>query len=133
MNKANHPEMTWQQIGCMYIVIAVVAGVFWLRGGCVSRQTPEEQAERQKQKEQFQSEIQQLDAELQHPAVKQAFESGYLFGMTQKKSGLAKLSEHELDAYALAACDELMVPKELRGHAVRKFKSGFGWGYLNKQ
>jgi hypothetical protein len=70
-----------------------------------------------------------LKANLEHPLVRAAFQSGYAFGANYKETGLAKLTDRELDAFALTAADKLKVPRDLLGHAVRNFKSGYGWGY----
>lgn len=64
----------------------------------------------------------------QDPIGLAAFQAGYEFGARCKATGLAKLTERELDEYALQVLQEVEVPDEKRGLFITKFKRGFGWG-----
>jgi hypothetical protein len=54
-------------------------------------------------------------------------------GKTFRQQGKIKPSDAELHAIALAACDQMKVPTEMRGVAVEKFKSAFAWGWSSGQ
>ena len=118
-----------QGLGCLTICAFVLVGGLWAR--CAPSKPKPLSPERQAQIEAANARTKQLEAELKHPLVKASFNAGYGFGQQHKASGLSKLTERELDGYALIAADRLSVPAQLRGHAVRKFKDGYGWGYWN--
>lgn len=64
-----------------------------------------------------------------HPSLSKAFSAGVLAGQVYKKSGRSKPTEREIDGFALRAVSEINPPDSMRGEAVSKFKSGFGWGW----
>lgn len=65
----------------------------------------------------------------QDPVGLAAFQAGYEFGARCKATGLAKLSERELDGYALQVLEKVDVPDEKRGLFIMRFKRGFAWGW----
>ena len=127
------PDLSWTQIGVLGIALIVVWGAVWQVSGCNAPppQTPEQKAEAEQWRKGMAERQEKLAQELKHPLVQAAFQAGYGFGVEHKNTGLTKLNERELDTYALAACYHLKVPKNLQGHAVRKFKAGYGWGWFN--
>lgn len=118
--------MSWKQLGILWAAVFIIGGVAWslMRSGGSSQSAPQRLADDPS----FQAKMEQLKKDQAHPSVKAAFQAGFAFRKQHKATGLAKLSERELDAYAMAACQQLAVPVELRGLAVRKFKDGYGWG-----
>lgn len=121
----------WGQIGCMYSIVIVVACSFWL----ARRKPPDpiRDAEEAARIAAHDKMMDDLDAKLKHPLVAGCFQAGHDFGARHKATGLARLEEKELDVFALAFVGKLDLTDDLRGHAVRKFKSGYGWGYWGGQ
>ena len=124
-------QMSWRQIGCLWVVAIALWGILYRTLGWGTKQDRSPEAVRIS--EEMKQNLDRFKAELDHPKVKAAFHAGYAFGSQHKQTGLSKLTERELDGYAMAACQELSVPNNLRGHAVRKFKAGYGWGFWNTQ
>lgn len=120
-------QMSWRQIGCLWIVALALWGILYRTLGWGTKQ--ERSPEAVRMSDQMKQRLDQFKAELEHPKVEAAFDAGYAFGCKHKQTGLSKLSDQDTDAFALVACEQLKVPKELRGHAVRKFKAGYGWGF----
>jgi hypothetical protein len=77
--------------------------------------------------------IQQLKAKQNDPMVKACSDAAWAMGKTFRQQGKIKPSDAELHAIALAACDQMKVPTEMRGVAVEKFKSAFAWGWSSGQ
>ncbi|HSG20197.1 MAG TPA: hypothetical protein VLA31_05450 [Burkholderiaceae bacterium] len=127
------PDLSWTQIGLLWVVAIALWGVFWRVSGCNSRraQTPEQKAEAEAWAKEENERHEKLKRDLDHPLVNASFKAGYGFGVEHKNTGLTKLTERELDAYGLAACSQLKVPRNLQGHAMRAFKDGYGWGWFN--
>jgi hypothetical protein len=75
--------------------------------------------------------IENLKRLQQHPASKAAFDAGYQYGAKRKASGLSKQTERELEAYAWPKFQSVEMPDDVRGQAMKKFKDGYGLGYLN--
>jgi hypothetical protein len=73
--------------------------------------------------------MQQLKAKQNDPRVKACSDAAWSMGKTFRQQGRIKPSDAELHAMALAACDHMKVPVDMRGVAVEKFKSSFGWGW----
>ena len=126
------PDMSWPQIGCLWFVAAVLLGATYWGLGCGRSENPPS-AEAIRAAEERKAKADQLSADLKHPKVSAAFHAGYAFGSQHKQTGLSKLTERELDGYAVAACQELSVPNNLRGYAVSQFKAGYGWGFWYTQ
>ena len=77
----------------------------------------------------LQNAIEELKAKQNDPRVKACSDAAWAMGKAFRQEGKQKPSDTELHAIALAACDHFKVPKQMRGVAVEKFKSGFGWGW----
>jgi hypothetical protein len=127
----NRHDMSWRGIGILWVTACLLFAFTYQIMGCGKVHAPSPEAERQAAE--FKERLNALQANLEHPKVKAAFQAGYALGMHYKASGLAKLNEPELDPYAIAACQELEVPDEVIGHAMRKFKAGYGWGFFGGQ
>jgi hypothetical protein len=104
---------------------------FWKSRGC--GKTNEPTPEQLKERAEFQAEIERIDAKNKHPKADAAFKIGFEFAARNKASGMAKPTDQELDAYGLKVCEDLGVPDDIRGAALRKFKSGYGWGWRQAQ
>ncbi len=120
-----------QGLGCLLLIAMALIGGLWAK--CSPAKPKPLSPERQAEIAESQARMDKLEAELKHPLVKAAFQAGYAFGQQHKATGLARLDERELDPYALLAASKLKVPDNLRGHAVRKFKAGYGWGFWNSR
>jgi hypothetical protein len=118
-----------QGLGCLLLCVVAFVGGLWAK--CSPSKPKPLSPERQAEIAESQARMDKLQAELEHPLVKAAFQAGYAFGQQHKGTGLTRLTERELDNYALLAAQKLNVPANLLGHAVRKFKNGYGWGYWN--
>ena len=73
--------------------------------------------------------LDELDRKLKDPRVSNCFQSAFALGKAYRQQGRIKPSQEELHLLGLGACDHYKVPPEMRGVAVDKFKSGFGWGW----
>jgi hypothetical protein len=71
----------------------------------------------------------ELERKLKDPRVSACFHAAYAMGQEWRQEGKRKPSDAELHAIGTQACDHFKVPKDMRGLAVDKFKSGFGWGW----
>lgn len=125
------PDLSWKQLGCLWLVVVVLFAFLWNARKAPQPQTPEQKAEAEAWAKEENERHEKLKKDLDHPLVNASFKAGYGFGVEHKNTGLTKLTERELDAYGLAACSHLKVPKNLQGHAMRAFKEGYGWGWLN--
>lgn len=121
----------WGQLGCMWAMALVMICGVWL----IRRKPPDpiRDAEEAARIAAHDKMMDDLDAKLKHPLVAGCFQAGQDFGARQKATGLARLEERELDVFALTFVGKLDLTDDLRGHAVRKFKSGYGWGYSGSQ
>lgn len=121
---------TWGQLGCMWLVAIALFFGLWL---AKKRSNPEADAKRDAEIAENKKMMDDLDAKLKHPLVVSCFEGGIEFGRQHKATGLSRLTDRELDGFALVFVGKMNVPDDLRGHAVSKFKSGYGWGYWGGQ
>lgn len=128
-----HQQMSCKQICWLWLANVALVTFLWRAMGCHASdtRTPEQKAAAEAARQEMVEQHNNLRDELKHPRVQASFQAGYQFGAQHKSSGLSKLNERELDAYAMAACRKLDVPATLQGHAVRKFKTGYGWGWFN--
>lgn len=121
MPKQKQPElsMTASIMLCMVGVSAMLAIVAYRQSTAKPRTVNKE----------LQNAIAELKAKQNDPRVKACWDAAWAMGKTFRKEGKQKPSDSELHSIALAACEHYKVPPDMRGVAVDKFKSGFGWGW----
>lgn len=125
----NTRETSWTEIGVLFAALLIVLGILvWPIGVLRLDWTPAKPKTNE-----LSPHLQEMKQELEHPMAKAAFQAGYDFGMKHKRTGLTKLTEKELDEYALMLCQKVNMPEDIQGTAVSKFKSGYGWGFWNAQ
>lgn len=123
----NTHDTSWTQIGFLWLIVLVLFGFLFTKFGC--QKTVEKTPEAISQAEDFRQRMEKLKEKLNHPKVREAFSVGFAFGERHKGTGLSRLTEQQLEIYAVEACKQLDVDQQVHGEAVKKFKSGYGWGY----
>lgn len=121
MPKQKQPElsMTASIILCLVGLSALLGMVVYKKSTSKPRAINKE----------LQSAIAELKAKQSDPRVKACSDAAWAMGKTFREQGKQKPSDSELHSIAIAACDHFKVPAQMRGVAVEKFKSGFGWGW----
>jgi hypothetical protein len=113
-------------IGTSLVLIAIflpiLLGLLWFQGCFESRpaRNPDPEIARR---------MEELDQRLKDPRVSACFQVAMEMGEKFRREGRRKPSDSELHALALQACEYAKIPADMRGVAVEKFKSGFGWGW----
>jgi hypothetical protein len=105
-------------------MLVVLFSLLWY-AGCFSQAPPP------KPNEEMIARQDELSDKLSDPRVSMCFHAAFAMGKQFREQGRLKPSDTELHHIGLLACDEFKVPANMRGVAVDKFKSGFGWGWFS--
>jgi hypothetical protein len=114
-------------IGCLLAINVVAWPLLLWFIGCFDSRPPA------KPNQELIEKLADLERKQKDPRVSKCADAAYAFGQKLRREGAMRPGDAELHAIALRACETFGVPLEMRGVAVDKFKSSFGWGWSSER